>query len=502
MDQSLRLGAARVRRAARTAPVVALTLLLLPAVPARAGGDIAQYDGRAKASVMSFTFHMPEAVFPFIIEGGSFDSTVQATSLPQGVATAGVFPVPASTGFPLLISSKLPQAVQDALRSIDYTNTPVYCQAVWPPAKPGLDEATCGGPQNTSPAANFATANGHVKTTGDFEQPLQTQSLAQSRAEDLTIPTLQATVHEASSEAVSGLNSAGVPQSQARADADLVELLDGKVKLRQITSETTVANDGTTAGRSARTAFSLGSATILGVPVHIGQDGFTVATQPVGGDATKSLTEALSKSADINGFSIQLFPAPPVNTENGVLSAGSGGVQISYNTEKPTPAHIVQRFGYTSASVGTLTMASDVDSGITPSGDSTVAGGPTLPAPTASDVDSGIMPSSASTVAAGSPRPVPSPSISTVPTSDLVAEPSPTDSPLESSSLASPDGGGAAGMALAAGTTGRDAAAQTFLATRSAAAQTLDPGRMRYLYAALALFLVAVPVLFRVRRTI
>ena len=500
MDQSLRLGAVQVRWAARRAPVVALTLLLLRPVPAGAAGDIAHYDGRARASVMSFSFHMPDAVFPFTIEGGSFDSTVVANSLPQGFATAGVFPVPVASSVPLLINSKLPQQVQDALRSIDYTNTPNYCQAVWPPAKPGLDEATCGGPQTAAPAPSSATANGHVKTTGDFAHPLETRSLAQSRGEDLAMPTLQATVREASSEAVSGLNSAGVPQSQARTDAHLVELLDGKVKLHQISSETTVANDGTMAGRSATTAFSLGSATILGVPVHIGQDGFTVATQEVGVDATKSLTEALSKSADINGFSIRLFPAPPVTNLNGVLSAESGGVEIAYNSEKPTPAHIVQRFGYTAASMGTLTMVPDVAPESPSSSDPTVATGPPRPVPTASDVESGSPSSSDPTVATGPPRRVPATPVGPLPTSDLVAERSPTDAQSESSALP-PGGGGAAETGVAAGTT-VPGTTRTYLAERSAAAQTLDPDRVRYLYTALAVFLVAVPVLFRVRRAI
>jgi hypothetical protein len=490
MGKSLRVGV-----------VVALLFLLLPAAPAGAAGDIVQHDSRARASVMSFLFHVPDAVAPFIIEGGSFDSTVFANSLPQALATAGVFPVPAASSFHVFISSKLPQPVQDALKSIDYTNTPVYCQAVWPPAKPGLDEATCGGPQNTQPAASSATANGYVKTTGDFEHPLETRSLARSRGEDLTIPTLQATIHGASSEAISGLNSAGVPQSHARVDASLVELLDGKVKLRQISSETTVVNDGTTAGRSASTAFNLGSATILDLPVHIGQDGFTVATQSVGGDATKSLTEALSKSADISGLSIRLFPAPPATMVNGVLSAESGGVEIAYNAAKPTPARIVQRFGYTSAGVGTLTTAADVDPGSAPSSDSTVASDSIRPAPTASDVEPGSALSSDSTVAAGLRRQVPAAPIASVPAADLISLRSPTDAPPPSSELASP-GGEAAGAGAAAGTTGPSPASRAFLADRSAATQTLDPGRVRYLYAALALFLVAVPVLFRLRRAI
>ena len=474
-------------RAGRWAALVGLALLLVPMAPARAAAaEISQYEGRAEGSVMRFLAHMPYTGVPLTVTGGAFDSTVVGNSLPEGLATAGSFPVPAGSSFPLLVPQELPAQIRDTLRGMDFTNTPNYCQAAYPPAKPGLDEGNCGGPQQGDGSAPFtaAIAHGHAKVTGDLDQPLDTRSLAESQGVDVTIPALQVVVHEAWSEAVSALNSSGVPQGELRAEAGMIDLLGGKVKLGNILSETTVVDDGTAAGQAAKTTFSLGSATVMDVPVHVGEDGFTVASQQLGGDSTKSLTEALNKSAGIQGFSMRLFPAPPVSNQNGLLSAESGGVEISYIAEKPIPAHIIQRYGYTSASVTALSMSS------------------------AGDTDSSSV---ATSVARAHARGgMAAASEERGPTSVATVEPpSGGDGPLATSppSFDAPSSAGAAGGQGQGGTapgvvTSSAAGEQARLGESLMAAQRLDPDRLRILYLGLAVLLIACPVAFRLRRAI
>jgi hypothetical protein len=473
-------GTSAVRRAGRGAVLAGLVLLVLPTVPAHADvSSLAQYEGRAEGSIMRFSAHMPETGVALTVTGGAFDSTVLANSLPEGLATAGTFPVPAGSSFPLLVPQELPEQIRDTLRNIDYTNTPNYCQAVYPPAKPGLDDGTCGGPKQEDPSAPFtaAVANGHARVTGDLNQPLDTRAQAVSRGVDVSIPALQVTVHQAWSEAISGLNSAGVPQSQSRAQTGMIDLLGGKVQLGDILSQTTVVNDGTVADQAARTTFSLGSAMILGVPVHVGEDGFSVATQAMGADSARSLADALNKSANVQGFSMRLFPAPPVTNQNGLLSAESGGIEVSYLADKPVPIFVVQRYGYTSASMSALTLQSADEVGGTTTTMHTSAmahGVPAVPSQALAET----VPSSPESAATG-----------------LDAGGAPSAPPTQGDQR--PATGGEPGA-----TTGSSSGDPARLNENMLAAQPLDANRLRDVYLALAVLLIACPVAFRLRRAI
>jgi hypothetical protein len=359
----------RLRQHHRLGRCVALVTTMLGALLGHLGvaraAEFSFYEGSAQGSVMSFVFHAPQAVFPFSIVGGALESTVQSAATPQAFGVAGIFPVPLASSAGLIVpqvvpilGTPIPEDVRDAFKSFDFTNTPYYCQAAFPPVTEGGDETYCGGPAQRDTALGFtsATANGHVRASGDFEQPLRTRTLAESRAEDASVPGLQATVRKASSRAVSGLNGDGVPQSEARAEIGLVDLLGKAVTLRDLTSDTAVTSDGTTKGTAGSTHLTLGSASVLGIPVVISPEGFTLAGQALPGVTPQSLAEMVNKAAHVQDFSLRLVPAQPVADDKGIISAQSGAVELSYTTGTPTPLRVIQYFGHTRASLNTLAM--------------------------------------------------------------------------------------------------------------------------------------------------
>jgi hypothetical protein len=358
---------ARATPAARrlTAIAAALLLCVLP-TPSAGAVETSYWDGRAEASVMSFSFLMPEVAIPLTVSGGALQSTAQATATPQGFGTAGLFPVPLASSAGLVIpqvipvlGTPIPKEIQDSLKGFDFTQTPIYCQATFPPVAEGRDEAFCGGPAQQESGLGFtaATANGHVRTTGDLDRPIETKTLAESRAQEAKIPSLQAEIFGGSSEAVSGLNGDGLPQSQARARIASLKLLGGIVTLGNVVSETKVASDGSAEATAGSTHFTVGSATILGTAVTIGPDGFSLAGQAPPGMDARALAAQVNKVAQISGFSLKLFPAPPLQSEAGRVEAESGGIELSYLTDSPTPARIVQRYGYTRASLQAMSDA-------------------------------------------------------------------------------------------------------------------------------------------------
>jgi hypothetical protein len=456
--------------------------------------------------VMSFTFHIPQIV-PLTIVGGAFDSSALANSLPQGFGTAGVMPVPAASSAGILVPREVPQLgtpvppeVHKAFTSFDYTNTPNYCQAVFPPSRKGLDEAHCGGPAQEDPALGFtsATMNGHVIATGDFDDPLKTRTVAESRGEDATVPGLQARFRNASSQAVVALNDDGIPQSQARAEATAVELLGGMVKLSNVTSESTVVNDGTEQGATGATAFNVGSTSILGVPVRLSPEGFTVIDPAAPAVDAKALTDAVNKAANVSGFSMRMFPASPVKVDQGVVTAESGGVEISYGVDKPTPARVVQRYGYTVASLSALAgdpLTVDTEAG------SFAEDGPSG----GGDGSSGGTPDAAATAWPGTSDQA---TIGTVPLNGPAPPVADMWSPqagsadfalggdFETAAPAPGDGSTTdVGSTQAAGPPGEHQPQLT--ETRLIA--TLDPGRLRGVYLALAVLLFGAPLVLRLR---
>src|SRR5581483_5894668 len=256
-----------------------------PTIPARAEGGISLYDARAVGAVIDFNFFAPQAVFPFPFQGGVLESTSVATSSPRGFGFAGMAPVPAATSIGILVPQKdpftggdVPPEVQEAFKSIDYTQLPNGCQALFPPVKEGYDEVNCGGPNQDNPALAFTYAgfNGYSRASGNLDDPMATRTLSRSRADDIGLPSLQATIRQAWTEAVTRVNEHGLPQAESFAYLDSIKLAGSLVKINGISSHTIVATDGTPAGTAAATFLTVREASVAGIPVVIGPDGISV----------------------------------------------------------------------------------------------------------------------------------------------------------------------------------------------------------------------------------
>lgn len=349
-------------------------------------GTISLFDAKAEASIESFFFHSPKAVFPFKVSGGFLQSTAQATSTPRAFGYAGPAPVPLLTSAGIIIPEQIPgtgvaipEEVRKGFQSIDYTALPNYCQASFPPAKEGGDEAYCGGPAQTQTSLGFnsASVNGHVKTTGNFDQPLTTRTLSESRGEDVFVPALQATYHAAYAKADSGINPQGLPQATGVAEFQRAQFLGNLVTLENVRSQTIVATDGTEDDTATRSTLTVGSAAIFGVPVIITTDGVVASSEAVPGSSPKPLTDQLNKQmATTYGLTVKLIPAPPVQRAGSEVIAESGSIEIAYDSEVPTPVRVVHRVAYSRAAVNALVESGSLDVPLpTSSGSSDSSGG-------------------------------------------------------------------------------------------------------------------------------
>jgi hypothetical protein len=385
---------------------VAATLLAAAGAPsAGAAGILSLFEARAAGSVGSFSFFAPEAVFPQTVTGGMLESTGLASSSPRGFGMAGLLPVPVATSVDLLVPEvipgtdiPIPEDGKAAFKSIDFSALPHSCQASFPSVREGANEAFCGGPYQRDPALGFTagTLGGHVTARGDLEDPLATSTVSTSRAMDLEIPGLQATIHDGWSQSVTGVNDRGIPQGRGVAEIDSLELLGALVKLEGIRSETIVATDGTEEGTAARSEFVVRGAYIAGVPVILGADGVSINRQAVPNSDPKPLAAAVEAAmANAGGLKIRLVPAPPVVVNGGTVRAQSGAVEISYQSPTPTPMDVIQRFGYSLAVVNAVTSSDDAtgeagtdlfpavpaaDEGGTAAGSSAVPAGSATPA--------------------------------------------------------------------------------------------------------------------------
>lgn len=356
-----------------------LTLITFVAAPAsRAGettagsGALVSFDARGVASVGSFCFLAPQAFYPIKVCGGNLESTAVATSDPRGFALAGLAPVPVLSSVGLLVpkydpifGTPVPQDVQDAFKSFDFSATPSQCQAAYPPVREGDDEKFCGGPTAGDEALGFTASglNGHVRTHGSLDDRFLTTTEAVSRVSDAQIPNLQATLYGAHAFSKTGLNADRRPQAYSESVVGDLALFGNLVRLHQIRSVTAVVGDGTPAGTTALTSFGVASASVAGVPVVIGPQGVTVARQAVGDPAlVPRLSEQVNEAlADAGGLTLQLVPAPPVRNEGGTVAAESGAVEIRYRTQAPTEVEVLYRIGYTSAVVnGVSAVAADL----------------------------------------------------------------------------------------------------------------------------------------------
>jgi hypothetical protein len=337
-------------------------------------GRISLFDAKSQASVESFFFHAPTAVFPFKVEGGFLQSTAVATSSPRAFGYAGPAPVPLLTSAGIIIPEAIPgtgvpipEDLRKGFQSIDYTALPNYCQASFPAARDGGGEAYCGGPAQTQTALGFnsATVNGHVKTTGSFDDPLATKTESESRGQDVFIPALQATYHAAYAAAQTGINGQGLPQASGVAEFQRAQFLGSLVVLEGVRSQTIVATDGTDQGTATRSTLTVGSAYIFGVPVVITTEGVVVAKEAAPNSSPKPLTEALNKQmADAHGLTVRLIPAPPVQRTGSEVIAESGSIEIAYDSQEPTPVRVVHRVAYTRAAVNALVESGSLDVGL------------------------------------------------------------------------------------------------------------------------------------------
>jgi hypothetical protein len=410
----------------KTAAIVASLMLVglglvMPA--ARADGPAyATFDARAMGAVDDFFFFAPTLVFPFKIPGGIYESNAQATAGPQGVGTAGTAPVPLATSLGIIIPQTIPvlnipvpPEVQTALHSIDFTRLPNYCQGAFPGARPSDQHAVCGGPTQPNAGLGFTSdsSDGTVDATGNVDDPMSAKVSSSSHGQSAQVPGLQAVFRNAESTAVAGLNDKGIPEADATATLSGISLLGGAIDLGGMTSTTRVATDGTKAGTVATTSFSVQKATVLGVPVAIGPNGFSLLGKTlIGGDVISQLVSPLEKLLNVQGFKMHLFPASPVQTTGNQVSLASGGVEISYVTGGANQINVINRIGYTQASVNAVangasdtttppdTSGSSADNtagssgaGSAPAGSSSSGGDAGAGAMSATPTDTGISPS-------------------------------------------------------------------------------------------------------------
>jgi|GEM_PF-5348567 len=346
-----------------------------PTIPARAEGGISLYDARAVGAVIDFNFFAPQAVFPFPFQGGVLESTSVATSSPRGFGFAGMAPVPAATSIGILVPQKdpftggdVPPEVQEAFKSIDYTQLPNGCQALFPPVKEGYDEVNCGGPNQDNPALAFTYAgfNGYSRASGNLDDPMATRTLSRSRADDIGLPSLQATIRQAWTEAVTRVNEHGLPQAESFAYLDSIKLAGSLVKINGISSHTIVATDGTPAGTAAATFLTVREASVAGIPVVIGPDGISVDKNQVPQTSLKPLSDQVAAAlAGARGLSVRLVGAPAPHVQGNEVIAESSSLEISYASEAPTPMQVAYRVGFTKGVVNAVPAVAspDVDRG-------------------------------------------------------------------------------------------------------------------------------------------
>lgn len=353
------------------AMVVAVSLLLGPtgsaiadeAMPTEAG-RVSLYDARSVGAVVDFHAFAPQAVFPFPFQGGLLASTSVATSSPRGFGFAGMAPVPAATSVGIIIPEKnpftgedVPPEVREAFKSVDYTQLPTGCQALFPPVREGGDEVNCGGPNQDDPALAFTYAgfNGYSRATGNLDDPLASRTLSRSRAEDIGLPSLQASIRQASTQGLTAVNDQGLPQAEASAYVDTLNLAGALVRLEGISSHTLVATDGTEAGTAARTSLTVRAASVGGVPVVVGPDGIAVDKNQVEQTSLKPLSERVELLLrQAGGLSVRLVAAPRPQLEGNEASAESASLLVSYAAETPTPLQVSYRVGYTKAVVNAV----------------------------------------------------------------------------------------------------------------------------------------------------
>jgi hypothetical protein len=325
------------------------------------------FDARAAAAIYDFSVLAPDIV-PLEVPGGVLASTAQARQGPLAFGTAGIAPIPVLTSLGLIIPQKdpvtgqpIPQQFQDAAASIDYTKLPGYCQAAFPASPGTATSAQCGGPSQADPALGFTAdgAVGRVTATGDEDDEGSAATTAISRGSGAGITAASAQIATYDATAISSLNAQGVPEAIGRATIAGVSLLGTTVRLEGIYSATDIAYDGTKDGFAGTSSFSVQKASIFGVPVELGPDGFSISGQNAGDpSAMRDLAQQFNDALQIQDFTIRIFPPSPLQRDGSKVSMSSGGVEFSYLRDE---VRYTGRLGYTTASVVAVPASTLID---------------------------------------------------------------------------------------------------------------------------------------------
>lgn len=357
------------RTARRTVGLVALAALAplvglaAPAAAQELGSaptEYATFDVRPRGAVVDFTALAPDAV-PLEVQGGVLAAGGDARKGPQAFGIAGIAPVPAAGSVPLIIPQTvpvvgvpIPAEIRDALGNIDYTKLPQFCQASYPVREGNEAEVHCGGPAQQNPQLGFTsdTTDGRVSVFGDPEDDHSARLEASAHGASATFPGLQAEIRNYSASVSAGINVNGRPQAVADAKAAGVTLLGGALRLSGLSSETKLVYDGTPKGIASSSTFRLGHASLLGYPISIGADGIHLAgTTLVDGKTAESLIRQVEENLKIQGLSIRLLPAVPLEVNGSLAKVASGGVQVSYAADEPVQLRYTAVFGQSQASV-------------------------------------------------------------------------------------------------------------------------------------------------------
>ncbi len=363
-----RIVGSRPFRAFAAAGLIALAL-----APTAASADVAvsSFGVSGQGALMHFYFQVPQAFIPFYVKGGGFESYGALEGTPHAFGYAGAFPVPLATSLGIIIPEKMPgtdtpipENVREGFRSVDYSALPNYCQADFPPSKDGSDESYCGGPAQPEKAygATGAALNGHVKATGSFEDVGKTSILSESRVGELSFVGLQSKLFGGSTQFRAYVNDLGVPVAQAYSRIGALNILGSLVKIDNLESTAQVINDGTEKGSAAAVSLTIAGATVIGIPVQITGSGVTVA-QPVQGMSPQQAADAVSKAlSEAHIASIRIIPGSGVHREGHRLIAESPSLEVEYDSQTPTPAHIIEQYGVSTVNLSAVPSAPQVPS--------------------------------------------------------------------------------------------------------------------------------------------
>ncbi|MDQ1489318.1 MAG: hypothetical protein QOJ23_1832 [Actinomycetota bacterium] len=342
------MGHRTVKSARRFAAPAGVSLLLaLLSPPASADSGVASFNVFGRGALMHLYMSVPEAVLPFTVEGGIFDSYGKIESAPHSFGYAGAVPVPLATSAGIVLPEQIPENVREGIRSVDYKALPNYCQADFPESRDGSGESYCGGPAQPEKSLGVtgAVGNGHVKATGDFDNLGRTSILSESRIAELALPGLQSRILGGATSFRSLVNDEGIPVAEASARIESLSVLGSLVRFDQIESSANVVNDGTEEGSAGKVSLTIARAAVAGIPVQVSSDGVTVS-EPVNGLSPQQATESVNKAlADAGGASIRLLPGSGVQRDGNRLIAQSPSLVIEYNAKTPTPAHVIEEFG-------------------------------------------------------------------------------------------------------------------------------------------------------------